>query len=95
MTYLVIVLLKKITTIGNPYTKLKSARVQYAAKPRYANQMFTNLLFCPKQRFLSKNSFKKKERENDLHFVISLADISAIFNNRYTEFVLLDTNHPA
>ena len=29
MTYLVIALIKKITTIGNPYTKLKSARVEY------------------------------------------------------------------
>ena len=56
MTDLVIVLIRKIITIDNLYTKLKSARVQYAAKPRYANQMFTSLLFCPKQRFLSKGS---------------------------------------
>ena len=54
--YLVIVLVKKIKTIGNSYTKLKSAHVQYAAKPRYAKRMFTNLLFCPKPRFSPKGS---------------------------------------
>ena len=56
MTCLVIVLKKKITTIDEPYTKLKSARVQYVAKPKYAKQMFTSLPFCPKPRFLSKGS---------------------------------------
>ena len=54
MTYLAIVLTKKITTIDEPYTKLKSARAQYVAKPRYAKQMFTSLLFRLKLRFLSK-----------------------------------------
>ena len=54
--YLVIVLVKKIKTTGNSYTKLKSAHVQYAAKPRYAKRMFTNLLFCPKPRFSPKGS---------------------------------------
>ena len=56
MTYFVIILIKKITITDNPYTKLKSARVQYFKKPRYAKEMFTSLLFCPKPRFLLKNS---------------------------------------
>ena len=57
MTYLAIVLIKRIITIDEPYTKLKSARVQYyVAKPRYAKQMFTSLLFRPKPKFLSKDS---------------------------------------
>ena len=57
MTYfLVFVLIKKITTIDYPYTKLKLARVQYFAKPSYAKRMFTGLLFCPKLKFLSKGS---------------------------------------
>ena len=54
--FLVFGLIKKITKIDNPYTKLKSARVQYLAKPSYAKRMFTGLLFCPKLRFLSKGS---------------------------------------
>jgi hypothetical protein len=53
---LVIALIRKITTIDSPYTKLKSARVQYVAKPRYAKRMFTSLLFCSKPSFLSKGS---------------------------------------
>ena len=56
MTYLVIILMKKITTIDKPYTKLKSARAKYDAKPRYAKRIFTSLLFCPKPKFLSKGS---------------------------------------
>ena len=56
MTYWVTFLTKKITIIGNPYTKLKSARVQYVVKPRYANRMFTSFLFCQKPKFLSKGS---------------------------------------
>ena len=37
---------------------------------------------------------KKKESENDLqYFIIFLADISAIFSNPYTTFVLLDTDY--
>ena len=30
-----------------------------------------------------------------IYFVIFLADISSIFNNPYTKFVLLDTNYNA
>ena len=60
MAYLVIVLIKKNSTIDEPYTKLKSARVQYVEKPRYAERMFISLLFCPKPRFLSKSSLKKR-----------------------------------
>ena len=35
----------------------------------------------------------KKKGVKMTYFVIFLADISATFNNPYTEFVLLDTNH--
>jgi hypothetical protein len=90
MTYLVIVLIKKITTIDEPYTKLKAACAQYDAKPTYAKRMFTSLLFCPKSKFLSKGSLKKGVKM--IYFVIFLADISATVNNPYTEFVLLFTN---
>ena len=57
MTYLVIVPTKKTTTPDSLYyTNLRSAHVQYVAKPRYAKWMFTGLLFYPKPRFLSKDS---------------------------------------
>jgi hypothetical protein len=46
--------MKKITTIDEPYTELKSACVQYVAKPRYAKHIFTSLLFFPTPRFLAK-----------------------------------------
>ena len=39
---------------------------------------------------------KKKKSVKMIYVLISLADISAIFNNPYyTEFVLLDTNYNA
>ena len=37
----------------------------------------------------------KKKGVKMTYFVIFLADISAIFNNPYTGFVLLDTNYNA
>jgi hypothetical protein len=60
MAYLVIVLIKKISTIDEPYTKLELTRAQYLAKPRYAKQMFTSLLFCPKATFFCQKVVKKK-----------------------------------
>ena len=65
MACLKIVFVYKPSIIDNPYTEVESADLQYVGKLRYAKQMFTSLLFCPKLRFLSKDG-QKKMRKNDL-----------------------------
>jgi hypothetical protein len=36
------------SSIDNPYAKTESADLQYVGSLRYAKQLFTSLLFCPK-----------------------------------------------
>ena len=62
--YLVIILVNKITTIGNPYTNFISMDIPHHDRPEHMNSAFISLSFLPKSWLLPKK--KRLNRKKPL-----------------------------
>ena len=65
ITYLVIILVNKTTTIGNPHTNFKSLDLPHDDNQKHMNPTFISLPFLPKYWLLPKK--KKKAMKSLLY----------------------------